>query len=660
MIQAQEDLALMTHITDLKVTAIALQLGHQGQAVATKERQAQLLTLTRIQDLQVDLTSRQVREATMAEAQVQAIADQAMTLVAALEDHPAVALQVAEALLHLLHHHLLLQVRHQADLLEDQDNITFKKNKNPVKFLTKTFGGVFYVKFNLKSLNLNTMKKYLIPILSLIFMQVAHAQLSLNGHFYGEDALKFNTFNPSVGTAKVIGMGGSFTALGADATNAYLNPAGLGFYNKSEFSISPVFGNYNSNSKYIGISTATTSSDLKMGQLAVVFSSRGAGTLKKRSAWSLAYNNLANFQSNYNYSGSNNKSSIADYFAQKASSRNIKSADLDKEFNSSTIQADNITALAYQSYLIEPIANNYYEPFELYLPADQSGNVSTKGNLNQINLSYGVNYDNKTYLGFGIGLQNLSHTVLTQLTESFAKGETFNKFRFSDELYTSGTGLNINIGTIYKITEDIRIGVAITSPTAMRTSETYIGKVVIDPKPNTVVTPNKSITTVPNDFSYRITSPLRASSGLSFFLPKKLGAINFDVEYIGYSKMGIKDSEDATWSSDQKQGIQNQFKDVINLKAGAELRFGNARLRGGLAYNQNPNKNQSAILTKATLIGSLGAGFRTERFFGDVAFNASKSTFGYTPYTVSNPADYASVAVNSKNTMVAFTIGTFF
>jgi hypothetical protein len=505
------------------------------------------------------------------------------------------------------------------------------------------------------------MKKYLILVLSLVFIQATQAQLSLNGHFYGEDALKFNTYKSSVGTAKVIGMGGSFTALGGDASNAYLNPAGLGFYNKSEFSVSPVFGNYTTNSKYIGVSTNTTSSDLKMGQLAVVFSSRGTGTRKKRSAWSLSYNNLANFQSNYDFSGTNNKSSISDFFAQRATARGVSSATLDKEFNTSTIQAQNITSLAYQAYLIEPLDGNKYEAAELTVPIDQIGNVSTKGNLGQINLSYGVNYDNKTYVGLGLGIQNLSHTSLTSFNERFPKGQVFNGFNFYDELYTSGTGLNLNLGVIYKLTENIRIGGAIISPTAMKTSETYIAGVKIDQKPNIFTTPNKSITTVPNDFSYRITSPLRASTGLSFFLPKKLGAVNFDAEYIGYSKMGIKDSEDAKWSSDQKKGIQNQYKDVLNLKVGAELRFGNARLRGGLGYNQNPNKNQAAIIfSKGTLISSIGAGFRTDRFFGDVAFNASKSTFGYTPYTVANTNDYASVAVDSKNTMVAFTIGTFF
>ena len=42
--------------------------------------------------------------------------------------------------------------------------------------------------------------------------------------------------SPNSGTARSQAMGGAFTALGADLSNTYINPAGLGFYNRSEFS----------------------------------------------------------------------------------------------------------------------------------------------------------------------------------------------------------------------------------------------------------------------------------------------------------------------------------------------------------------------------------------------------------------------------------------
>ena len=96
------------------------------------------------------------------------------------------------------------------------------------------------------------------------------AQLSLNGHFYGEDALKFYSFG-NYGSARSQGMGGAFTALGGDLSSSYINPAGLGFYNKSEFTISPIFTTTNTTSNYIDNPTKLSASNMNIGQIGVVF-----------------------------------------------------------------------------------------------------------------------------------------------------------------------------------------------------------------------------------------------------------------------------------------------------------------------------------------------------------------------------------------------------
>ena len=119
--------------------------------------------------------------------------------------------------------------------------------------------------------------------------QTSFAQLSLNGHFYGEDALKFYSFGNN-GTARVQGMGGAFTALGGDQSSVIVNPAGLGFFNKSEFSITPIFQNSNTTSNYISNSDKLSSSNMRIGQIGAVFSNRGVGTRKKRTSWSIFSN----------------------------------------------------------------------------------------------------------------------------------------------------------------------------------------------------------------------------------------------------------------------------------------------------------------------------------------------------------------------------------
>jgi hypothetical protein len=312
-------------------------------------------------------------------------------------------------------------------------------------------------------------------------------------------------------------MGGAFTALGGDLSSSYINPAGLGFYNKSEFTISPIFTTTNTSSNYLDNNSKLSASNISIGQIGVVFSNRGVGTRKKRTAWSISYNTLTNFNNDYTYSGSNNRSSISDYFAERATQRGISSEALNEEFNTTTRLADNTTALAYQAYLIDPLTKGGYIANELSTPVNQLGNVSESGNLGQMNVGYGINYDDKTYVGGSIGIQNLNYSQLTDLTEKFPNGTIFNGFTFGDELLVKGIGINLSLGVIMKLSDNIRFGANIISPTSMKINETYTSYVAYDQKPNTFVSDEQELATVPNDFKYRISSPLKANIGTSVF-----------------------------------------------------------------------------------------------------------------------------------------------
>src|SRR5688572_10512759 len=73
-----------------------------------------------------------------------------------------------------------------------------------------------------------------------------------------ENALLFSRTKPG-GSARVQAMGGAQVALGGDFSSALSNPAGLGMYNRSEFTFSPALYTYSSDSEHLG----TKSSDSK-------------------------------------------------------------------------------------------------------------------------------------------------------------------------------------------------------------------------------------------------------------------------------------------------------------------------------------------------------------------------------------------------------------
>ena len=74
-------------------------------------------------------------------------------------------------------------------------------------------------------------KNILVAAIATLGFSFAQAQ-------YVEDAFRFSNSTIN-GTARILGMGGAQTALGADLSSISGNPAGLGFYRSNDYSVSP-------------------------------------------------------------------------------------------------------------------------------------------------------------------------------------------------------------------------------------------------------------------------------------------------------------------------------------------------------------------------------------------------------------------------------------
>ncbi|WP_341225930.1 hypothetical protein [uncultured Arcticibacterium sp.] len=501
------------------------------------------------------------------------------------------------------------------------------------------------------------MKKLILSLsITLLSLSLVQAQ-------YGEDAFRFSQYN-NYGTARSLGMGGAFTALGGDASSSIVNPAGLGFYNRSEFSISPVFRNLTTTSTYLGTSSNRSSSNFGLGQASVVFSKPGRSGKIKRSNFGISYNTLVNFNNEHAYSGTNERSSIMDAFALETSNSGATPTDLDNEFQPSNVPnqgfADTREAMYYWSYLINPFEDGYTVG-ELTLPVYQEGVVSESGNLGQLNLSYAANLGDKTYLGASLGLQTLNYNMESDHYEQFDNAEVINEFMISDDLIVSGFGANLSLGAIFKASRNVNVGVNLTTPTILGAKETFYSTVQINPVEG-AIEPDNLYTTVeslPNDFKYNITSPLRANAGVSYMLPKKIGMLSVQAEYVGYKGMGIKNKDLSQWSDEQTNAIASDYNNVVNIKGGLELRKSNFRLRGGLNYLGDPiNANDGVDRSK--LIVSGGLGYRSPKFFIDAAYSANTFDSAYTPYVLSNEVDFDSSLISNKSGNLSFTIGTFF
>ena len=506
-------------------------------------------------------------------------------------------------------------------------------------------------------------------IFSVFVLFSAKAQQTLGGHFYGEDAFRFSNFNIT-GTARYQGLCGTYTALGGDASNGFYNPAGLGFYNRSELSITPQLNNFSNSTTYQDTKNTLNNSNLYLNQLSLVLKFDSYSTRIKSSALSISYSKQAYLDNQFDYVGNKNKSSIQDFFAEKATNYGKTGAELDAaaEFDPKTGEAQSLSSLAYQAFLIDPIkdGSKVYQRFESSLPTQQKGNVTNTGSVSHTNISYGINFDDKTYIGFGLGIANVSYDNQNSHVETYQNGKVSNGIGFYDYTTITGTGINLSVGGIFKVAPTLQIGVNFISPTWYSLSEDYNATAKIDPKAGAITTTFKtvSLAPAPASFVYAMTSPLRASGGLVYFLGNKHGFITADAEYVGYSLMNIKDQYEADnsyvgWGNDQKRAIQATYKDALNLKVGAEYRFDAIRVRAGFNYGSSPYKINDGIDHSKTAF-TVGTGYRNQKFFCDVAGVFSKNNSAYTPYNLANTANYASAQIAASNTSIVVSVGTFF
>jgi hypothetical protein len=112
------------------------------------------------------------------------------------------------------------------------------------------------------------MKKAFILLFSVFALQQAVAQI----YTYPSLGKQFST-SYSTGTARMQALGGASSALGADLSSLTGNPAGLGFYTRSEVNMSLAYTGIQTKSSYLSTADEASESQIQMPTLGMVISS---------------------------------------------------------------------------------------------------------------------------------------------------------------------------------------------------------------------------------------------------------------------------------------------------------------------------------------------------------------------------------------------------
>lgn len=462
--------------------------------------------------------------------------------------------------------------------------------------------------------------------------------LFLTGNFafaqsgYFEDALRFSRIAPA-GSARVMAIGGTQWSLGGDVSNISGNPAGLGFFRNSEASISFGYSDWGAQTQFLGQNKNYNTSNFSVPNLSVVFANpKGAlerGAFKGGS-WGISLQRIANFNSEFGYfSDIIGETSILDFYIQDSFG-----------IPESQIESFGITGLAYQTYLINPISidengnpiinPDTYDSFVLGFPF-QDENVYQEGSSNQITFGYGANFNHKFFVGGSLGIRSLSYFSQKVYNEEFIDEPLFTS-SLRENLFINGTGVNLNIGIIYKPIDYVNLGFNFQSPTWYALSEEYDANIkaeynnyYYEPEDITLGTQQAFSDLFVNNF--QLNSPLRIGGGGTIFLGKN-GFISADIDWVDYSAARIN-SNNFNEGPDN-EAIRSLYTSTINYRFGAEGRIDIFYIRAGYAHFGDPFVNNT--LDRSTQQISGGVGVRVKNFNIDFALVNQKFNSVYQSY----------------------------
>ncbi len=447
------------------------------------------------------------------------------------------------------------------------------------------------------------------------------------------------------GTARYMGMGGAFGAVGADFSTLSTNPAGIGLYSKSEFMMTPSIFVNNTESKHYDKLIGDEKYNFNMANIGAVFTIPLRSNRlndENPSGWQnvnfgFGYNRLANFHQNLYVEGANPDNSLLDALALRS-------------FGKPSTDLDAVSSLAWETYLLNPKPSS--GSFLEYQGIINNGGVlqrkfkETRGAMNEITMTLGGNYADKLYVGatFGFPIVNYDETSSYSEKDHMDTISGFKEFYYNEDLAINGAGFNFKFGLIYRPINFIRVGASIQTPSFIALEDNYY----IDMKSD-LDTASYFYDFDYYPFSYKINTPFRATGSIAFLFGK-YGLISADYEYVDYSKAKIRSSDDPFF--DVNEYVRYNFVQTNNIRLGGEINLSPFQLRGGFALYGNPFESQVNNIERTSISG--GIGYREKAYFFDVAYVLSSWKQDYYMYSkdITEPAN---LSVQTHNVLA--TIG---
>lgn len=470
------------------------------------------------------------------------------------------------------------------------------------------------------------MKKLFISALVLIPAAAAVAQGPVDAMTLSQTELR--------GSARFIGMGGAFTALGADLSTLRQNPAGIGVYRGSDIGITLGLDFMSNKTAAGGYSNSETNTLFNVDNAGYVGTMTFGDNDENTISWGFSYDRIMRYNRQYTGGQASMQSSLTNYIAGITNgtapdllwkSDPTNGNTLYPYDNYSSNAPDWMSILFYNSGMIN--SETYMEDGNIYETDQYRGlwqhggvdgagnkidpssgnaifNIRERGHVDEYNISLGGSVMNILYWGIGVGITDLdfeqdyyySEFIDRALVPSHPAGYELGTANHSDLMAykkVSGSGANFKIGVIVKPIQEFRIGLAVHTPTYYSLSSSSYGDTDFDFSSYETAGYrfSGSESTPWDDYDFKLNTPWKLMFGMAGVIGGR-AIISADYQYDAYNDMKLKwaDGDNMTYNN---HNISDYYKGTSSLRLGAEFRVTpQFSLRAGYNYIASACSNE--------------------------------------------------------------------
>jgi hypothetical protein len=276
---------------------------------------------------------------------------------------------------------------------------------------------------------------------------------------------------------------------------------------------------------------------------------------------------------------------------------------------------------------------NYFR--EVQTGQDQYKKTHQWGSAGEFVMSYAGSYLEKLYLGASLGITNINYQKKSRYNErNFADtNSTVQYFDMYENVMTTGSGINLKLGAIYRANEMLRIGLAWHSPTITDMHDEWEMQLRTQHELNDS-SYAYTYTSPYGIYDYSMTSPMKIIGSVALVLNNLL--LSADLEFVDYSTMKLE-GNDFDYFNKQDEIISKNYTEVVNTRLGAELNLNPIILRGGYSLYQNPIINDGSVVSIDDYSSdrqtySVGIGRRGKYRYIDLAYVFTEYSHGQSLY----------------------------